>query len=123
MYGYWPSWWWTAYVVGAPMALAIHLADTLPDVVTDTAGGIRGTVHVMGESNALRVGVAATLLPIAFVFAWAIDRRVTIAYAPLGLAAIGAMVGGTIPFPAVARFAWTAAAALTAVAWVFAFLR
>lgn len=39
---------WTAYVVGLPLVLAIHLVDELSDVETDTAAGVRGLAHRLG---------------------------------------------------------------------------
>jgi 4-hydroxybenzoate polyprenyltransferase len=36
------------YLLGLPLVLAIHLADTLPDVADDASGGVRGLAHRLG---------------------------------------------------------------------------
>jgi 4-hydroxybenzoate polyprenyltransferase len=41
-----------AVVAGAPLAIAIHLADTLRDVESDRAFGVRGITHRLGTRRA-----------------------------------------------------------------------
>jgi 4-hydroxybenzoate polyprenyltransferase len=61
-----PIWAWTAvapaeprlleaYVVGAPLVLGLHLADTLPDLEGDRAHGVRGLAHRLGRTHTWRV--------------------------------------------------------------------
>jgi 4-hydroxybenzoate polyprenyltransferase len=45
---------WSVYLVGLPLVLAVHLADTLPDVVVDRAAGVRGLAHRLGPAGAQR---------------------------------------------------------------------
>lgn len=58
-----PIWVWTAlrgwdarllwlYPLGALMTVALHLADTLPDIAADTRYGVRGLAHRLGEKRA-----------------------------------------------------------------------
>jgi geranylgeranylglycerol-phosphate geranylgeranyltransferase len=41
-----------AYGIGMPLALAVHLADTLPDVEADRSFGLRGLAHLLGQRRA-----------------------------------------------------------------------
>jgi 4-hydroxybenzoate polyprenyltransferase len=52
---------WTVYLVGLPLVLAIHLADTLPDVAADRAAGLRGLAHRLGPAAAQRASWLALL--------------------------------------------------------------
>jgi 4-hydroxybenzoate polyprenyltransferase len=56
------------FLVGAPLAVAIHLADTMPDLTSDLAGGVRGLAHHLGPHTARRLSVA--------LFAWSIPALV-----------------------------------------------
>lgn len=67
-----PIWAWSAvapadprllegYLVGAPLVLGVHLADTLPDLEGDRAQGVRGLAHRLGPARARRVMWAAFL--------------------------------------------------------------
>jgi geranylgeranylglycerol-phosphate geranylgeranyltransferase len=58
-----PIWAWSAvapvdlrllegYLVGAPLVLGLHLADTLPDLEGDRAHGVRGFAHRLGPLRA-----------------------------------------------------------------------
>src|SRR5688500_14951140 len=60
-----PIWAWTAvapfeprlleaYVVGAPLVVGLHLADTWPDLEADRAHGLRGLAHELGAEHARR---------------------------------------------------------------------
>src|SRR5262249_43701631 len=37
-----------AYLIGAPLVVGLHLADTWPDLDADRAQGVRGLAHVLG---------------------------------------------------------------------------
>jgi 4-hydroxybenzoate polyprenyltransferase len=52
---------WSVYLVGLPLVLAIHLADTLPDVAADRAAGLRGPAHRLGPAAAQRASWLALL--------------------------------------------------------------
>jgi 4-hydroxybenzoate polyprenyltransferase len=62
------------YVIGAPYVLAIHLAQTLPDIEGDRARGERGLAVILGSSRArtviwlLALGSAALALAGALFF-------------------------------------------------------
>ncbi len=70
-----PIWVWTAlrgwdarllwlYPLGAFMVVALYLADTLPDIQTDTMHGIQGFAHRLGEHRARLVcWLCAALTP------------------------------------------------------------
>ena len=47
--------------VGAVMVLVIHLADTIPDLASDTQAGVRGLAHRLGMSRSIALAVAAGL--------------------------------------------------------------
>jgi 4-hydroxybenzoate polyprenyltransferase len=60
-----PIWAWSAvasadprllegYLVGAPLVIGLHLADTLPDLADDRAQGVRGLAHRLGEARTRR---------------------------------------------------------------------
>lgn len=61
-----PIWAWSAvapfephllegYVVGAPLVIGLHLADTLPDLEGDRAQGVRGLAHSLGAQRTRRL--------------------------------------------------------------------
>jgi 4-hydroxybenzoate polyprenyltransferase len=41
------------YPVCAPLAVALNIANTLPDLESDLAGGVKGFTHRLGQSRAL----------------------------------------------------------------------
>jgi len=44
-----------AYLLGAPLVVGIHLADTWPDLDADRAGGVRGLAHRLGARGTRRL--------------------------------------------------------------------
>jgi 4-hydroxybenzoate polyprenyltransferase len=46
--------WWVA-PVGAVLAIGIHMADTMPDLVSDHAAGVRGIAHRLGIARSVAV--------------------------------------------------------------------
>lgn len=58
------SWWLVSYAIGAPAAVAIHLADTIPDLRADTAFGVRGLAHRLGVRKARALRTALALLAV-----------------------------------------------------------
>ena len=59
--GRWDARLWSGYLVGLPLVLAIHLADTLPDLADDAVECVRGLAHRLG-ARVVRVASAAALL-------------------------------------------------------------
>ncbi|MDQ3699536.1 MAG: UbiA family prenyltransferase, partial [Chloroflexota bacterium] len=57
--GAWPRLWWSLFLVGAPAVLAIHLADTIPDLEGDAGSGVQGLAHRLGAPRARRVCLGA----------------------------------------------------------------
>lgn len=53
---------WTIFVIGVPLAVAIHLADSLPDIETDVTFGAGGLGPALGLDRAARACWTATLL-------------------------------------------------------------
>jgi 4-hydroxybenzoate polyprenyltransferase len=102
-----PIWVWTAlrgwearllwlYPLGGSMVVALHLADTLPDIRADARHGIRGVAHRLGERRARGVcWLCAGLAPLASVTAaWAglADLPVVVAAATLAWLLIAAAI-------------------------------
>ncbi len=89
------------YAIGAPLAVAAHIANTLPDVETDTAAGAGGLVAGLGRARSLGLLFACLAAPVAVIaltVPWlsydAAALAVTLAvYATLVLAAAAAYRG------------------------------
>ncbi|HET7076054.1 MAG TPA: UbiA family prenyltransferase, partial [Chloroflexia bacterium] len=65
----WDATVWTAAALTAWLVVALHLADTLPDLDADRAAGLRGLAHILGHRATLAVcwtalgsGLVAALL-------------------------------------------------------------
>jgi 4-hydroxybenzoate polyprenyltransferase len=108
--GRFPAVLWWAWPIGALAAVAVHLADSLPDVETDRAAGVRGLAPRLG------VGRAAALTAGAYVGALAIalgsglaagDRRVVGAGSACALGlGLAALLAGGRGGPAARRVAY-----------------
>jgi 4-hydroxybenzoate polyprenyltransferase len=98
---------WTVYLVGLPLVLAVHLADTLPDVAADRAAGLRGLAHRLGPAAAQRACwlalVAAQLLAL-------LARPGGPTLSPTWLASAGGLVGAVVLRGDLARGHWVAVA-------------
>lgn len=57
--GEWDAVLWWLLLLGALIGLALHLANTLPDVRTDEAVGVRGLAHRLGIQRSAIVGWAS----------------------------------------------------------------
>jgi 4-hydroxybenzoate polyprenyltransferase len=57
------------YVFGAPLALAAHIANTLPDIETDSASGRRGLAVRLGRRWSLSLLAACLIAPLPAVVA------------------------------------------------------
>lgn len=83
--------WWLA-PLGALIGVALHLANTAPDIEGDAAQGVRGVAHALGADGAMRVAWMALAAALALSAAIApIVRYDWRAYAPT-LAAGGAIL-------------------------------
>jgi len=76
-----PTWVWTAvarfepgllllYPLGAPAVVAVHLAQTLPDVAADRAAGLRNPTSLLGERRAILACWTTALLTPALALAF-----------------------------------------------------
>ncbi|HXH22116.1 MAG TPA: UbiA family prenyltransferase [Dehalococcoidia bacterium] len=54
---------WWLYVVGAPLALAAHIANTLPDLAEDASSGQGGLVARLGRRRAIALLFGCLALP------------------------------------------------------------
>lgn len=120
-FGRMPHAWWSLFVVGAPVVLAIHLADTLPDLDTDIAADVKGLAHRLGKVGTRR----ACLLALASaVSLGCVNGFVFHAVASTIGAAVGAVALGIAAWrPQNHRVAATAGAAAVALGWVAALAR
>ena len=118
---------WWAWPVGGLLALAVHLADALPDVAADRAAGVRGLAARLGvrRAAALAAGAYAAGLVLAGASGAAGgDGRAAALGAGLAAAAGGAALlagarGGPAGRRAAYRLLLTGVAAL-ALGWVLA---
>jgi 4-hydroxybenzoate polyprenyltransferase len=106
-----------AYVVGAPLVLAVYLADTLADVEVDRNHGVRGFAHRLGPPPEV-VCVGSALLGVGLATVSAPRGRRP---APLFLLALGSVGVAALALRLGRRDAsWSAimvAVVATAVAW------
>lgn len=56
---------WEVYLIGLPVVLAIHIADTLPDLEGDVRAGVRGLAHRLGFGRALLACWSSVAIAIA----------------------------------------------------------
>ena len=110
---------WTAYVVGLPLVLAVHLVDELSDVEADMAAGVRGLAHRLGPQRTRHAAWGALLAAQALaLWLWpAGEAPGALFYASLGLLLVAVTLGTNV----VRRGHWLAAmgsALALALAWV-----
>jgi 4-hydroxybenzoate polyprenyltransferase len=91
-------------IAGALMAIAIHLGDSLPDIVSDRAAGSRNLAVTLGSDRTIRAIIAFLLLGALAVVASLASRPVVAV--PIGVAALiaGALVARSRPRPQQARW-------------------
>ena len=65
--GRFPAVLWWAWPIGALAAVAVHLADSLPDVETDRAAGVHGLATLLGVRRAAILVAAGYLAMLALV--------------------------------------------------------
>ena len=61
---------WSVYLIGLPLVLAIHLADTLPDLESDGALGLHGMAHRLGPTQARLVCWVALVLALVLALSF-----------------------------------------------------
>ena len=106
-------------LAGAPLAVAIHLADSIPDEAADAAAGTRTLAIWLGRGGAIRVMQAMLLVGSAVVVASLLGRSSLAA--PLALAAVlGTALAGVTARkrPGQARWVVAATALIAAVGWI-----
>ncbi len=101
-----PIWVWTALdrwddalwwllPLGALIGLALHLANTLPDIEDDAAHGVRGLAHRLGPARSMLAGwfAFASALALSVALAPALDYDLRF-YAPAALFGAGCLILG-----------------------------
>ena len=71
----WPAWWPAAALASQPLIVAIHLADSIPDVETDLRAGAGGLAARLGTRLATRLRNAGLLLSTLALAAVALSSR------------------------------------------------
>ena len=71
----WPAWWPAAALAAQPLIVAIHLADSIPDVETDLRAGAGGLATRLGLRLATRLRNAGFLLSALALAAVALFTR------------------------------------------------
>lgn len=115
---HWPQGWWMVFIVGAPAVLAVHLADTLPDLAGDAAAGVGGLPHRLGAERARRAALVALAAEVVLDAACGVVMGSGRAAAGAVSGLVGALVA--THWPATHRHAVTAGAVAAALGWVAA---
>ena len=104
-----------AFAAGVPLAIAIHLADAIPDATEDARAGIRTLAVALGPRRATLVGAGGLVLGSALLAAFSLRVHPVMA---LLLLLVG--VGAGVAFGAGMASRWivAAAAAITVSAWL-----
>jgi 4-hydroxybenzoate polyprenyltransferase len=89
---YQPFLWWVL-PFGAALGLAMNIANTLPDLESDTEAGVRGLPHLLGLRNGL--AVVWITPPAVYLVMALLDLFGIVPAQPLGLALAG--VAATLP--------------------------
>jgi 4-hydroxybenzoate polyprenyltransferase len=122
--GRFPAVLWWAWPIGALAAVAVHLADSLPDVETDRAAGVHGLATLLGVRRAAVLVAAGYLAMLALVAGSGLaagDRPVVLGGAAVSLVlAAAALAVGARGRPSDRRAAYRlllAAVIAAAVGW------
>jgi 4-hydroxybenzoate polyprenyltransferase len=85
--------------VGGVLVVGIHLADTIPDLATDSGAGVEGLAHRLGPGRALAVCWVSFAVGVALTVAlWAFVPYRAEWYLPGLLAAVGLMSAGVASY-------------------------
>jgi len=87
--GHWDHRLWLVYLIGAPLVLAVYIADTLSDIESDSAHGVQGFAHRLGPRRARFVCWAAIVLAQALALAFWPNRQLP---NPLFFLSLGALI-------------------------------
>jgi 4-hydroxybenzoate polyprenyltransferase len=95
--GEWDDVLWWLIPLGALIGLALHLANTLPDIEDDAAHGVRGMAHRLGARHSMLVawGAVALALALSVAIAPVVEYEASV-YAPaasFGVVCLVACVG------------------------------
>ena len=110
------------FFAGSPVAIAIHVADALPDRAPDAAAGLRTLAIVLGQARAIWVIQAMLVLGSLIMVATSLQRPWFALL--LGLVgALGTTLAGTVAstHPTQSRWAVTATALVMVSAWMVRF--
>lgn len=107
------------FLVGAPLGIAIHLADSLPDLESDARSGLRGLATTLGRRRAVLATQAALLLS-SLLVATSFVHQPPVAILLLTVGVIGAVLAEkTVNRNAgMARWSVTATALALALPWL-----
>jgi 4-hydroxybenzoate polyprenyltransferase len=95
--GEWQAVLWWLLPLGALIGLALHLANTLPDIDSDAAHGVAGLAHRLGARGSMVAGwasfgaalaLSAVIVPVA-----GYDLRIYAPTAAFGVLCLGASIG------------------------------
>lgn len=94
--GRWHAALWWLLPMGALIGLALHLANTLPDIEDDASNGVRGLAHRLGARRSMQVAWASFAAAIALSAAVAplvgYERRVYVPAAAFGATCLAATI-------------------------------
>lgn len=112
---------WATWAVGAPVAVAIHIADSLPDLEGDRRSGSQGLVTHLGTAISERVSFGLLLVSVAFMLVLTPDVSLP-AFALGGIVCAGVCltVAGWRRLPSARRYGVPVAGICLAVGWLAA---
>jgi 4-hydroxybenzoate polyprenyltransferase len=114
------------YTVGAPLVLAVHIANSLPDIEADRQAGRRGSAAQLGRQRSLLLAglcLALSVTVVAVSAVWLTYEGIALATALGAYAALVAAAMGAYQLRADADLSFrlvALAAVVLAVGWLFA---
>lgn len=98
--GAWDGVLWWLLPLGALIGLALHLANTIPDIDEDARHGVRGLAHRLGREGSMRVAwssfAAALTLSAALAPSLSYDLRVYVPALAFGIACLALAAAATL---------------------------
>jgi geranylgeranylglycerol-phosphate geranylgeranyltransferase len=76
VFGRWQPFLWWLLPLGAALGIAMNVANSLPDLESDIAQGVRGLPHLLGLRRGLAVAWGAPLAVLALLWILALTRAV-----------------------------------------------